>query len=191
MVAYINVEGITSAQLPKALEEFSKIIKDFDLILEIGTWSGGFSWWLNTNKREDAKFKTYEIDPSWIQLQQHHLEKIDIMITDCFSEECINDIKNLIQTHGRTLLLCDGGHKNQEFNLYSKYLKPNDVIMLHDYSHSEEDHTEYNTIIAKYGWHYGPESFYEQIKEAVKEQNLEPFMYEEFKNVIWGSFIKK
>ena len=191
MNCYFTLEETPSAQVPKAPETFNNILKDFDNIVEIGTCRGIFSIWLYNNKKPDAKFTTYEIDPNWIQIPEKYKSLIDIKIMDCFSPECTEDIKSKIQAKGRSLLLCDGGHKNQEFNLYAQYLKPQDVIMLHDYTHNEQDHTEFNTIKSQYNWPHVPESSYDQIANTVKEENLEPYMYEEFKNVLWGSFIKK
>ena len=112
---------------------------------------------------------------------------IDITIADCFSEKCVNEINNLIKTHGKTLLLCDGGHKNEEFITYAKFLKPNDVIMLHDYAHDKE---KYKETASKYGWPHGYESCFEVIKESVETNNLEMYLYDEFLDVLWGSFKK-
>lgn len=183
MFPYVN--NIMLGQVNNCFNLFSTIINDFDLILEIGTHRGGFSTWLFLNKNKNCKFKTYEIDERVIEIPKS--SEIDIMITDCFSDECKNDIKNLIQTHGKTLLLCDGGHKNEEFIFYSKFFKKNDVIMLHDYMETNE---EYKIISKNNNWPYGPESSYDAIKNAIVENNLSRYKYDEFKQILWGSFIK-
>jgi predicted O-methyltransferase YrrM len=189
-MSYAIIDNLIAAQVPKALELFLTIIKDFDLIIEIGTHRGAFSIWLYNNKNLNCKFKTFEINPNLIEMSNTYKSVIDIKITDCFSEEAITDIKNLIKTHGKTLLLCDGGSKNEEFILYSKYLKPNDVIMLHDYSH-DNNKQKYKEIAIKHNWPNGYESCFEVIKQSVKDNNLQMFLYDEFLNVLWGSFIKK
>jgi hypothetical protein len=185
---YFKIQDYIASQVPAAIENLSKIIQDFDLILEIGTERGTLSYWIQTNKKTETEFRTYEIDLNMIMLNENDKALINIRHIDCFSPECVEEIKTLIQTKGRTLLLCDGGHKNEEFNLYAQYLKPQDVIMLHDYTDNEED---FKSFQEKHGWPHYPESSYPAIEHTVKEQNLEKFMYPEFKSSFWGSFIKK
>jgi len=188
---YAVIENIVSAQTPKTLEVFEKIIKEFDLILEIGTYRGAFTMWLYNNKKEGAKFKTYEANKDFIEIPMEKREEIDIMITNCFSKECLDDVINLINTHGRTLILCDGGDKNTEFKTFSQYIKPQDVIMLHDFTQNSQDSTEFDKYRELRNWPHWAESSYDAIEEAVKENELEGFLYDEFKSVFWGSFIKK
>ena len=45
-------------------------------------------------------------------------------------------------------------------------------------------------ISSELNWPHPSESNYDAIKTAVFENNLFPFMYDDFKNVLWGSFIK-
>ena len=112
---------------------------------------------------------------------------LDNLYNDIQSSSKKDELMNLIKNSGRTLFLCDGGDKELEFRLYSKYLKTNDVIMLHDYSHSEE---EYNIIKEKINWPTNSESHYKNIERYLPELNLTTFMYDDFKQVLWGSFIK-
>ena len=62
--------------------------------------------------------------------------------------------------------------------------------MLHDYSH-DNDKQKYKEIAIKHNWPHGHESCFEVIKQSVKDNNLQMFLYDEFLNVLWGSFIKK
>lgn len=185
---YFKIQDYIASQVPAAIENLSKIIQDFDLILEIGTERGTLSYWIQSNKKTNSEFRTYEINPNLILLNENDKALINIRHMDCFSPECIEEIKTLIQTKGRTLLLCDGGSKNKEFQLYAPYLKSQDVIMLHDYTDSEEDFKSYQQ---KHGWPHYAESSYEAIKESVEQNNLEKYMYPEFKSSFWGCFIKK
>ena len=114
---FVEIEGIVAAQLPQTLEIFSKIIKNFDLIIEIGTNRGGFSLWLYNNKKNECEFLTYEISPSLIQIPKDHIIHKNICYENCFSTESINYIKLLINSKGKTLFLCDGGDKIKEFNI--------------------------------------------------------------------------
>ena len=85
------------------------------------------------------------------------------------------------------LLLCDGGNKNREFNLFSNYLKKNDVIMCHDYSESNAD---FLIMKNNAGWGHPSESHLNAIQKSIDGNNLSKFYYEEFKAVIWGAFKK-
>jgi hypothetical protein len=190
---FVEIEGIVAAQLPQTLEVFSKIIKNFDLIIEIGANRGGFSLWLYNNKKNECEFLTYEISPSWIQIPKDHKIHKNIRYQNCFSTECINYIKLLINSKGKTLFLCDGGNKIQEFNIYSEFLKSGDVIMLHDYADSPNESENWEKLKVKYniiGGFNTHESSLTPITESIKRNNLQKFMYDEFLNVLWGSFIK-
>jgi hypothetical protein len=51
--------------------------------------------------------------------------------TDCF--DLAHHIAHRIKNSGLCFVLCDGGNKEREFNEFSKYLKPGDVIAAHDW----------------------------------------------------------
>jgi hypothetical protein len=192
--SFIWIENIQAAQVPNTLNTFSKIIKDFDTIIEIGTNRGGFSIWLNDNKKENCVFFSYDINSKCVEIPTSHRAYKCIRFLDSFSSLCIEQLTELIQNGGRTLFLCDGGNKVQEFNIYSNLLKPNDVIMLHDYADSPNEAENWKNIKQKYnivGAFANYESCYIQIKNAVERNNLEKFMYDDFLNIFWGSFIKR
>lgn len=174
-----------SAQSQFVVDVFPKILKNFDLIIEIGTFTGAFTLWLSENKSDTCKIISYDITPDYCEVSD--LKDTELRIGDCFDIEIMKEIRDMIQSSGRTLFLCDGGDKELEFRLYSKYLKKNDVIMLHDYSHSEH---EYNMIKQRINWPTNSESHYKNIERYLGELGLSTFMYEDFKQVLWGSFIK-
>ena len=101
--------------------------------------------------------------------------------------ENIQRVRDLIAHPGITLLLCDNGSKRKEFNLYADSLKPNDIIMLHDYSKNEET---WHLLIEGHIWGTC-ESQYRDIEEACNRNNLEPYREDLFQNVAWGCFIKR
>jgi cephalosporin hydroxylase len=185
MERFLLVDGIIAAQTPKAADAFKSILPQFQTIIEIGFHRGAFTLWLHRNKSENTKLVAYDItfDP-----KQVNDEAIDFRQGDCFDDRIIKEIQELMSNGGQTLVLCDGGSKEREFNLYSQFLKQNDVIMCHDYAHSSE---EYNSIISSINWNTAAESRFENIKSSVELNGLEPFKYDVFKNVLWGSFIKK
>ena len=185
MERYTIIEGVMAAQTPKTLESFLQIINEFNTIVEIGVHRGGFTLWLHRNKKVATKFVAYDIT---LEPKQVNDDTIDFRQGDCFDDKIIKEIEELISNGGKTLVLCDGGHKEREFNLYSQFLKTEDVIMCHDYAHTE---IEFKELQSKLNWNCAAESMFDNIKNSVTENNLIPFHYEMFKNVLWGSFIKK
>lgn len=183
MEQFLVVDGVIAAQTVNIEIPFKEILPEFSTIIEIGFDRGGFSKWLNYNKKPDTKLVSYDISFNSKLVD----DGIDFRLGDCFDPTVIAEITQLINSSGKTLVLCDGGNKEKEFMLYSKHLKPNDVIMLHDYAHSDAD---YNDIKLQIGWKTGAESKYQNIKNAVHENNLSPYHYEKFKNVLWGAFFK-
>lgn len=191
MDTFFSIEGVRTSQSSLAPIVFSNILKNFDTIIEIGTWTGAFTKWMSENVKPECKIISFDINSNYRQFQNYDrkVEKTTFIIGDVFSEENIEIIKGLIRDkHKRVLVLCDGGLKEKEFSVFSKFLKINDAIMLHDYSESEE---EYNRISAEINWPTPSESHYENIKDDVNNNGLSPYLYEEFKGVLWGSFIKE
>lgn len=162
-------------------------LSNFDNIIEIGSYNGGLSSYLYDTKKETANFTSYDIEPS-INETKKYRNDIDFRIGDCFEETYYNEIVSLIQQKGRTLMICDGGNKTKEFNEFSKYLKKDDIIILHDYKHNEET---WNLATEYWQWPYGNETEWDVIKDAVKENNLEEFNNKNANFFVWGSFIKK
>jgi hypothetical protein len=66
-----------------------------------------------------------------------------------FLKNSLEKIKGILLKSKQCLILCDGGHKNQEFNLFSQFLKSGDIIMLHDY---QDNIDEYMRIQSTTGW---------------------------------------
>lgn len=152
-------EGVHVGQTPKAQKYFKNILKDFDRIIEIGTDVGGFALFIHLNKKEECELISYDIFDYINKVPKEY--NIDFRIGDCFSEKTMNEIKNLIvEPNKRVLLLCDGGSKNREFNTFCQFLKPNDVIMCHDFSESQSD---FSKIRFETGWDHNPESDLQSI----------------------------
>ena len=175
---------LEATQSADAEAPFLKILPQFSTIIEIGFFQGGFSEWLYQNKKEESNLICYDIT---FGRKISENKKIDFRKGCCFAPPIKKEISELILGGGKTLVLCDGGNKTKEFNLYSSFLKPKDAIMCHDYAHSLP---EFNRLKAAATWNFANESSYSQIKEAVKHHGLTPYMYEEFKSVFWGSFTK-
>jgi hypothetical protein len=161
-------------------------LNQFDNIIEIGSYNGGLSSYIFDNKKPNASFISYDIDPSLNEAKSK--TNIDFRIGDCFNPTVFKEIVSLIQKPGRTLLICDGGNKTREFNDFSKYLKKDDIIILHDYLSDEMD---WKGITEYWQWPYGNETSWDEIKNSVVNNNLEKYRYNKFNFFLWGSFIKK
>lgn len=186
MDSFLHItKNYRSAQSKYAPDVFSKIIWDFDLIIEIGTFTGAFTDWLSQNSRPDCKIFSYDIREDYREIKKS--PKVNFRISDCFDLKTMKEISDLISSNNRVLFLCDGGDKETEFKLYSRYLKNGDVIMIHDFEHNKED---YEKIKNEIGWPTNSESKYENLSRYLDELKLSPYYYEEFKRIMWGSFIK-
>jgi len=183
MSNFLIVNNIIASQTPGVIDIFIKLLNNFDTIIEIGFHRGGFSKWIFDHKAQDSKLICYDI--SFDNKEVHEL--IDFRLGNCFDITIIHEIKNIIESSGRTLILCDGGNKEKEFAIYSQYLKPQDVIMLHDYCDSDE---EFLKITKNIIWDAPTESRYSNIEYDIIKNNLKPYYYNELKQVLWGAFEK-
>lgn len=183
----LPVENTTAGQVPYIVVPFSKVLKDFDLIIEIGYYWGGLTFWFEKNKKSGAKVIGYDIND---EIREVFDPSVDYRYGDCFSEQTINEITELVNNSGKTLIFCDGGFKEREFHLYSKIIKSGDVIMLHDYFDDRKPEP-YNSFPESEGWRYSYESCYSNIQSAIEENSLEEYYYEEFRRCLIGSFVKK
>lgn len=185
MEKHLIVDGVIAAQLPSAGKVFANLIKEFDTIIEIGYHRGGFSLWLNQNKLKKTKLICYDITDSERIVND---SDIDFRVGNCFDETVVEEIRNIIKKSKKTLVLCDGGNKIQEFNLYANLIKSGDVIMLHDY-HDDTCSEQYESFTGPF-WMSHPESNFSSIKDTVSTLKLEKYNYDSLRSVIWGAFIK-
>jgi hypothetical protein len=175
-----------------------KIFYDFLLkvkpkrIIEIGTATGGFTMFLKTVSNEcnlNIDILTYDIYGR-INYDSIIEYGIDLRIENIFEypgREIPEYLENIIKSDGTTIILCDGGNKINEFNILSKYLKPNDFILAHDYS---EDLAYFNKNINGKIWNWC-EITYKDIENAVIENNLINYDPESFINAVWVCMQKK
>lgn len=177
------------SQTLKVFDVFKKFIDDFDIIIEIGTYSGGFTYFLSENTT--AEVYTFDIIHPYERNCNGDVDIIDIFEKNnvtFFLENAFNKIDFIKEKikNKRTLFLCDGGSKNEEINTFCKILSKKDVIMCHDY-----DDGEFDSIKKAIGWPAGSESSYDKIKDSLQNNNFKKYkLYEELKNNLWGSFEK-
>ena len=186
MEHFLWVDNQRSAQSKFVVDYFPKILSEFSTIIELGTFTGVFTKWLSENISDNCNIITYDINPNYREVGE--LKNTTFRIADILDPSTIFEIKSLIEFGGKVLFLCDGGDKETEFKLYSKIIKHGDVIMLHDYEETEE---EYQVIKNRIGWTTVSESHFKNLDRYLEDLQLVPFMYEDFKQVLWGSFVKK
>jgi len=169
--------------LEKLYQELKKQNKLPKTIIEIGMNNGGFSLVLNdSNISEQADIYCYDIVNRNFD-QNLKGSRINWFIKDIFSIE--NEVKNLIQREGTTLLFCDGGNKVREFNTFAKYLKSGDLIFTHDYYKDIQEYEKYKDT--RWGWLESRES---DLADTAEMCNLVPFMQDDFEKCVWSSKIK-
>jgi hypothetical protein len=141
-----------------SFEEFNNtLLKEGILpktIIEIGTSRGGFSAFLGSHPISDgAEVHTYNIRNELDSISERVLSELNIIthISDIFYFSTQEEVVKLIQRDGTTILFCDNGAKEKEFNIYSKFLKSGDYIFAHDYfKDSATFEQKRNTV---WSWH--------------------------------------
>jgi len=119
-----------------------------EYVVEIGSQKGGLSLYIANiaSVTEQFLFHTFEINKNrdWYNREVegigHWFEKLEIISPyiksfegDCFSQEIIDLVASHINLYGKTLIICDGGDKAKEVEVYSRIMKKGDVIMAHDF----------------------------------------------------------
>lgn len=169
------------------------LIKKPKRIIEIGTQYGGFTLMLKDILLDagfnDFLIRTYDVkEPVFLKQHPELDSRIEIKVEDIFNyypfaikEEKIKDIQDFMSDDIPNIILCDGGNKIKEFNVFSKIIKSGDIIMAHDYAYDKE--TFENKIKGNiWNWMEIQES---DIEDCSIENNLNFFMREEFQNVAW------
>jgi cephalosporin hydroxylase len=196
---FFNYKGIMTQQCNNVGDVFRKLFVTVKpkTIIEIGTSHGGLTLLirdiLDEENMSDVNLITYDKDK--FNYLDYHIEngkKIDSRIKNIFNHMYddiveLDEIRDLITLTGTTIVLCDGGYKKAEFRLLSDLIKTGDIIMGHDYSPTKE-YFEGNINNKIWNW---LELTDNDITESCLKNNLEPFMDEEFKQVVWVCKIKK
>jgi hypothetical protein len=183
-----SFDGHSAQQYHGAYEVFYNFISEVKpkRILEIGTALGGFTIFLKTCCNElnlDTTIRTYDINtyPWYNDIINMN---IDVRIENIFSndfKDLDSEVINYINGEGTTIVLCDGGWKIGEFNLISKFIKPNDYILAHDYAENIEVFNE--KINGKiWNWFEISDS---DISQSTIDNNLIIYKKDAFENVAW------
>lgn len=165
--------------------EFLKEVKPKQ-ILEIGTALGGFTEFLKIMVDElnlECKILSYDIHARpWYS---DMIEKgIDVRVENIFNNnftEVKSEVVDFVKQDGTTIVLCDGGWKIGEFNIFARHIKNLDFILAHDYSFSKEVYL--NEIKDKI-WNWC-EITEDDIKDASQQNSLVPFNQNKFSGCVW------
>ena len=176
-------KGIHSGQHKRVSSVFSKtFLKKFSRIVELGAAQGAFSMLLAKN---GADVHSYEKDADRFRMKTKP-KNLKVILKNYNDIE--DQVAKLIAKDGRTLVLCDGGSKLSDFSTFSKRLKPDDVIMIHDYG---EDSDSFLSTAAAQNWLWGQEASFSSVRAAVETGKLQKWEYDRFLPVFWGAFRKE
>ena len=209
--------GSFMQQTPNAVLSINRLLNDnnFRRIIEIGTHDAGLSIFLalycnlskrlpqlnssvgykaRTTMKTPRDFFTFDVvmrDESMTDLVQRlggHA-----IIQDVFDPLCISGVGSLIKKEGQSLLICDGGNKKREFEVYSPILKQGDIIMAHDYA---RDATSFEKVKNRGIWH-GWETKWEGepsgdfgLKDVCEANHIEQIHADEFDDSVWFVGVK-
>jgi cephalosporin hydroxylase len=183
--AFLGMHAQQSHNAFLVFYEFIKKVKPVR-ILEIGTALGGFTQflkWVSDDINHPMNILSYDIhEHDWYKEMINN--GIDIRIENVFSnnyDSVESSVINFIQNDGVTVVLCDGGYKIGEFNILSKYIKPGDFIMAHDYSENKEI---FESKINRKIWNWFEISNDDIIQSCI-DNNLIVYEKEIFEDVVW------
>lgn len=143
--------GTLMQQTPKAVHSINRLLyayNDFANIVEIGSSYNGLSVFLALYCNLSPKTPHTGRNPYRTQFYTFDIEVrnfdgvcflrqmgANFVIGDTLKDQNVIDtIRQIISSPGRTLLICDGGDKIKEFELYAPFLKQGDFVLVHDYS---------------------------------------------------------
>ena len=201
VVTHASYKGLSIEQNPNIIDVFNTLISDYkpSRILEIGTFHGGLTFimrdLLDLNGLFDSDLLTYDVNTPNFMIEVLDDKKITTKTKNLFSHsyqdfstsESRQELFDFINQDGRTIVLCDGGNKQNEFRLISGLLKEGDIIMAHDYSPNNE---YFETYIKNKYWNW-LEIQDSDITPSCVEHNLKPLMNDEFVKVAWVCKIKE
>ena len=160
------------------------LIKGLKLIIEIGTWKGGFPVFLA--KTFKCPVHTFDI-VEWKGNRRKVFAKygINYHIADVFESKFM---ETLCKDSRPKMLLCDGGRKADEFNYFGHSLTAGDIIGLHDVGITQK---HFNKYIKNQKWTTSMESEESQVKGLILDKVIKRHKhFHKFMNVVWGMYVK-
>jgi hypothetical protein len=167
-------------------------------VLEIGTSHGGLTLMmrdlLDEMGLDDSRIMTYDIYEQVFLKPLVEGRNVDVKTESMFCDEykrfkdenIKKTIAEYIQKEGASIVVCDGGNKVSEFRLLADAIKPNDIIMAHDYA-PDSEYFENKMRDKVWNWHEIRDS---DISETCDRCGLAPYMKEDALKVAWACFKK-
>jgi hypothetical protein len=153
-------------------------------IIEIGAAYGGFTSFLTKMRVKNIIHSIDVIDiysrPELLEVVRLH--NIPTHFADAHTRECQRYVNMVIARHDTPVaIMCDGGSKVHEFNLYTPLLRSGDFIFAHDYSPNKE-YFENNMKNINWNWHEIQDS---DVQEISEKYNLEQQYKQPFLDIAW------
>lgn len=206
--------GSWMQQTPQAVLSLNRLLnaRNFDTIIELGTHDGGLSTLFalycygsihkayashlnepslyknNHHNKHPKKFYTYDWvcrdvpRTDFLKSLGTTFEQLDFLE----NQTNIDKIGQVIRNGGSTLLLCDGGNKVRELELFSPFLKTGDIVMAHDWAHDEQAKADKITR----GIWTGFETEWATIKDICEKNGIKQILQQEFDDVVWFCGVK-
>lgn len=106
-------------------------------LVELGTWTGGFSLFLLLQSlQRGMEFRT--VDTAYVGAAETPVGKLIDLKRHCLTMDILGDdgkaVAGVIMRLPKPLILfCDNGQKSKEFRTLVPYLQPGDLIVVHDW----------------------------------------------------------
>lgn len=156
-------------------------------IVEVGTFHGAFTQLLRDHDiSAQAEIHTFDIKGFSSVVKDPN---VTYVVADCWSAQCRDSIKDLVQRPGRSLVFCDGDNKEKEVNTFCEFLKPGDLILCHDYVR-DVGILQYRDVVGNWPPDQH-ESHWINVKDVLGRNHCEPFLELEMQRAMWGCFIHR
>lgn len=98
-------------------------------IFELGTWKGGFAWWLNAQAQaRELAFSTFDSLIPERTMPADAFNKMDVFASS-------ETLGALFRGWEPCVVFCDNGNKPRELHTYSKELRhPDSLLVVHDWN---------------------------------------------------------
>jgi len=182
---YNITDGYRLQQDPQCSKYFKRYLSTVNpkRILELGTANGGLTKILRDYT--DVPILTVEKEETIIDSRTYNIA--DVSIGDFFNTNFINTILlPFISLPGRTLVLCDAFNKIHQYRKFARFIKPNDVIAVHDYFPSVEYFNE-NIKGKKWNWCDITDADMEKVNKEFEMIDIG----KELNEIFWATKLKK
>jgi len=125
----VSFGGIAAAQVWADFVLWESLLNEqkFRAIIELGTWQGGFSWWLWAQTRVRGGMNFYTFDAIEPTRPVPDFERIDV-----FAQA--EHLGKLMRYNEPCIVFCDNGNKPRELQTFSQELRMQEsLLVVHDW----------------------------------------------------------